>query len=439
VTRLGGRLTALLRAVPAGTLAVGVGLAVLGVASYVHLAVAGHALDDADQSSVSVLWAIVFSIGIGLFMPVEQEVARLVAARSVAGEGVLPVLRTATVLTGAVLAAVLAILAVAAGPIADRLFDGDRGMVLALGGAFTGLAAEHLTRGVLSGVGRFGWYGAQLAVDGGLRIVIAGGLGLAGVQSPVAFAMVLAIAPVAAVVLTMPAVLRGLASGAAVTMATLSAGLGLLVASSLLAQLVANIGVVNVRLFEPADSPVAGALLSALVLARIPLFVFASLQASLLPALVRSVTAGDIDGYRRQLVRALAAVAVLGAAGAVAVVALGPFLVRVLFDVDEGLTRADFAWLGGGTLAYMIATVLGQAVVARGWHAGQAVGWLVGTVVLVAVTLGPGDVRLRVELAFAIGSLAVIPVVVPFAWRRGHSPDPPPTDPLPLAAGRPVD
>ena len=37
------------------------------------------------------------------------------------------------------------------------LFDGDRGMVLALGGAFTGLAAEHLTRGVLSGLGRFGW------------------------------------------------------------------------------------------------------------------------------------------------------------------------------------------------------------------------------------------------------------------------------------------
>ncbi|MCU1656289.1 MAG: hypothetical protein JWO57_945, partial [Pseudonocardiales bacterium] len=32
----------LLRVVPAGTLVVGSGLAVLGLASYVHLAVAGH-------------------------------------------------------------------------------------------------------------------------------------------------------------------------------------------------------------------------------------------------------------------------------------------------------------------------------------------------------------------------------------------------------------
>jgi hypothetical protein len=94
-----------------------------------------------------------------------------------------------------------------------------------------------------------------------------------------------------------------------------------------------------------------------------------------------------------------------------------------------------------GVLAYMFATVLGQAVVARGWHAGQAVGWLIGTIVLIGVTLGPGDLRLRVELAFAIGSLAVIPVVLPFAWRKGRQPLAPPVlDPTPtLTAGRPAD
>lgn len=432
----------LLRAVPPGTLVVGGGLAVLGLASFVHLGAAGYSLDKPAFSAVSTLWAIVFSIGIGLFMPVEQEVARIVAARAVSGDGVAPVLRTAGLLTGGMLAVLLLLLAVFADPMAEHLFRGDTGMVLALGGAFVGLAGEHLTRGILSGLGRFTSYGVQLAVDGGLRMVLALGMLAVGVDSPVAFSLVLAVAPAVAVLLTLRPVLRGLHAGPSVTLVALCAGLGILVASSLLAQVVANIGVINVQVLENDDSAVAGALLSALILARIPLFVFASLQASLLPALARHIASGDIDGYRNQLRKALAVVGLLGVAGAVVAVAIGPWLAGIMFNAGNSLTRVDFAWLSGGVLAYMIATVLGQAVVARGWHAGQALGWLVGTVVLVLVTVGPGDVKTRVELAFAFGSLAVIPVVVPFAWRRGTPPGAatPGADPTPtLAAGRPAD
>jgi O-antigen/teichoic acid export membrane protein len=415
----------LLRAVPAGTLVVGCGLAVLGLASYVHLAVAGHALSGAPAaySAVSVLWALVFSVGIGLFLPVEQEVSRLVAARSVAGEGVAPVLRTAALLAGGLLLLLVAILGVAAGPIADRLFEGDRLMVVALCGALAGLAAEHLTRGVLSGLGRFGWYGTQLGVDGALRMAMAAGLGLAGVRSPLAYALILAVAPLASVALTLPAVLRDLGPGAPVALRTLFQGLGLLLASNVLMQVIINIGVINVKLLSPGDTAFAGSLLNALQLARIPLFVFASLQASLLPALTRAIAAGDIPGYRRVLIRAVGVVILLGVVGGVPAVALGPDLVPLLFSQPDVLGRAGFAWLAAGTLAYMVASVIGPAVVARGRHAAQTLGWLVGTAVLVAVTLGPGDVRLRVELAFAIGSFVVVPVLAPFAWSR-HAPTP---------------
>ena len=329
---------------------------------------------------------------------------------------------------------------------ADHLFDGDRGMVLALGGAFAGLAAEHLTRGVLSGLGRFGWYGTQLAVDGGLRIVVAGAMWLAGVQSPVAFALVLAIAPAAAVLLTLPPVLRGLRPGdPRARWPPLCTGLFLLVASSLLAQVVANIGVINVQLLGTGRRrgyrrrPAVGADPGPHPAVRVR--VAAGVAA-----------AGADPGHRGRrprratatsCVRALGVVGLLGVVGAVPAVVFGPWLAELMFDAPGGaLTRVDFAWLTFGVLAYMFATVLGQAVVARGWHAGQAVGWLVGTIALVAVTLGPGDVRIRVELAFAIGSLAVIPVVLPFAWRRGPLPaqDDIPPDPTPtLAAGRPAD
>jgi hypothetical protein len=406
----------LIRAVPAGTLLVGGGLAVLGVASYIHIAVANRLLDSAGQSSISVLWALVFSIGIGLFWPIEQEVGRLVTARTVSGDGVAPVMRTAGLIGGGLLGTLIVVLAVASGPIADRLFDGDRGMVFALCGAFVGLAAGYLTRGVLSGRGRFGWYGIQLAVDGGLRIVLAAGLGLAGVRSALAFALILTVAPLVSVVLTLPPVLRELGPGTPATVGAVCRGIGLLLTSSVLSQAIVNIGVINLKLLEPGETRYTAALLSAVIVARVPLFVFASLQASLLPALTRAITTGDVPGYRRLLTRALGVVCLLGVAGGVPAVALGPWLLPRVFSVPNVLDHADFAWLAAGTLAYMAAIVVGQAVIARGRHATQALGWLVGTVVLLAITLGPGDARTRVEIAFAVGSLMVVPVLVPFAW-----------------------
>ncbi|MFE5864639.1 hypothetical protein ACFQ77_29415 [Streptomyces virginiae] len=113
----------------------------------------------------------VMSVGIGLFIPVEQELTRIVAARAVRGEGGAPVLRKAGLLTAGVLAVVLGALALFAGPIADRLFRDDQALVAVLGAAFTGVALWYLTRGVLAGTGRFTAYGSPLAVDGGLRTV----------------------------------------------------------------------------------------------------------------------------------------------------------------------------------------------------------------------------------------------------------------------------
>ncbi|MFB6995346.1 hypothetical protein [Streptomyces virginiae] len=116
-------------------------------------------------------YLLVMSVGIGLFIPVEQELTRIVAARAVCGEGAAPVLRKAGLLTAGFLAVVLGALALFAGPIADRLFPGDQALVAVLGAALTGMALCYLPRGVLAGTGRFTAYGSPLAVDGGLRTV----------------------------------------------------------------------------------------------------------------------------------------------------------------------------------------------------------------------------------------------------------------------------
>ncbi|MET8312361.1 polysaccharide biosynthesis protein [Micromonospora sp. NPDC005173] len=419
----------LLGLIPPGTIAVGAGLGLLGLASYVHLAVAGHSLTEADYSSLSVLWSIVFTLGIGVFMPVEQEVARVVAARHSQGLPPGPVL-TRGVAVAAVVLAVL-VLAVTAGrqPLADRLFAGDGTMVTVLVGALVAMAIAYSTRGVLSGLQLFPWYGTQLGIDGGLRIILVALLGLAGVTSPVWYGLVLVAAPLVSVLLTLPPVLRTIGGGVPVAWATLLRGLGLLTVSSLLSQVVVNIGVINLQLLAPSNTAAAGALLSALVLVRIPLFVFGSMQASLLPGLATTATTGDRAGFHSLLRRALGIVTALGLTGTIGAVLVGPWLVRTLFDAPDVLGHGDFAWLGVATLAYLWAMVLGQALLALDRHRAQALAWTAGVAALVAVTLVPAPVTLRVELAYAIGSV-VVAATMAVLLRDGTHRAPTPTRPL---------
>lgn len=401
----------LLAMLPPGTIAVGVGLAVLGVAAYVHLAIAGHALDDNAMSSLAVLWALVYAVGLGLFFPVEQEMTRLIAAQRVHGLGAAGVLRQGALLAGAPLVALVVLMAATSDWLATRLFGGDPSLVWALGGALAGLAVAHPTRGVLAGRARFGSYGLQLGLDGGLRIVLAGALGLAGVRSAFWYAAVLTIAPLVAVLLTVPAIRANTGPGEAVAWRHLGRDLSLLVLSALGAQLVVNIAVVNVRLLDHDDPAGAAAMLAAVVLVRVPLFVFASLQASLLPGLTAAATADRPDEYRRLLGRALALVTALGVVGGVICIVAGPWLAVTFFDAPDVLGAGDYAWLGLGTLAYLWALVLGQGVLAQGRHRDQAVAWTVGSVVLIALTLLPGDVIWRVELAFVGSSVCVAAVL----------------------------
>nr|WP_223245574.1 hypothetical protein [Streptomyces sp. CBMA156] len=401
-------MTKVAAALPPGTLAVAGGTVVLGAASYIHLGVAGHSLSVEDMANVSLLWTIVMSVGIGVFFPIEQELTRIVAARAALGHGAAPVLRRATLLTGGILAVVLAVLGAASGPIADKVFHGDRSLVLALGGAFLGMAVCYLTRGVLAGLGRFGAYGTQLGLDGGLRIGLAFGCAVAGVHSALAFSLILAVAPVLATIVTLPPLLRAVKPGPKVPWPELYSGLGLLILSTLLSQLVVNAAVMSTKLLAPTESALIAALLNALVLARVPLFVFGSLQASLLSGLSKAIAMGDRAAFTGMLTRIAGVVGLLGVAGGIPATLLGPWLIQVLFGAAPVLGRLDFFWLSLGTVAYMFAMVLGQALMVFKRHNLQLLCWAVGSAVLAGVTFMPGEVSTRVILAYVAGSAATV-------------------------------
>ncbi|MGW5352776.1 lipopolysaccharide biosynthesis protein [Streptomyces sp. NPDC004031] len=411
---------------PPGTALVGAGTAVLGLAGYVQLAVAGHVLSSDRMAGLSVLWTLVFSVGLGLFFPVEQEITRLVAARVVVGGRVAPVLRRGLATSLLLLAVVCALSAAVARPLADRLFDGDLALVGALCAAFAGLSVAHVTRGVLAGAGRFRAYGFQLALDGSLRVVLSVVLALAHVRTVLPYAAILALPTLVSVLVTSPAVIRAAGSwtgGERLPWRALATGLAALVPSTLLAQALVNASVVSAKLLSAADTAFITALLSAVVLARVPLFVFGSLQASLLRGLSSAVAAGDRATFRQLLLRTTAFTLLLGGSGGLVAVVAGPWLVPRLFGSPHLLGAADFAWLSGGTLLYMLASVHGQVLQTMGGHRRQLAAWACGIAALLVVTAAPFAVRDRVEIAYAVGAAVTEALLAGMAYVTWGQPE----------------
>ena len=407
---------------PPGTVSVGAGLMVLGAGMYVHLAVAGHSLPASGMAAVSVLWSLVFLLGLGVFLPVEQELIRLVAARTAVGEGVTGAVRRICALSAVILAVIAVPLAVAAVPLARLLFGGDTVMVAELGSACLAMAVTTVCRGTLAGQGRFGAYGGQLAADGGARAALACALGLAGTHSAAAFGLILTVAPLLSAAMTLGHLLADLRPGPAPPWRATSGRLAMLIATMLLAQVIINVAVISARLLSPGDPAVVGALLAALVLARVPLFVFTSLQTALLPGLAGAIAAGDQRRFRLLLGRGCTTVVILGVAAGLPAVIVGPWLTQVLFGARPVLGHASFAWLAFGTLCYMLALVLGQGAMALTRHRDQLLSWLAGVTVLAVITLIPGEVTTRVVAAYAAGC-GTVAVALAIVLLR-HAPKP---------------
>jgi O-antigen/teichoic acid export membrane protein len=392
---------------PEGTAWVGAGLAVLGLTAYGFLVVSARAVGPSRYASLSALWAAVYLAGPGFFLPLEQEVGRAVAARRAHGQGGAPVIRRAG-RAGAGLAFVLIVVVLAAsGPLKAELFDGDALLVVALACGLAGYFFQYLVRGALSGTGRFTPYGVVLATDGSLRLVACVALAGLGVSAAGPYGLAVGLAPLAAAGVGWLGPRGPVIDGPEAHWGELSHALGLLLAGSLFAQVLVNAGPLAVKLLaSDQEQATAGRFLAGLVLARVPLFLFASVQAALLPELAGLAATGRSRAFASGLRRILIFVVILGATAVVAAPTVGPTALRILFGEEFGLSRAHLTYLAAGSAFYMLALTLAQAHIALADYARVAVAWLVGIVSFVVVTAAVRDLLLRVELGFLAGSAA---------------------------------
>ena len=149
---------------------VAIGLAILGVTSYVYLSLAGRQLSATGFASVSVLWAVIYIVGPGVFQPFEQQVGRSLAARLARGGVGISVPTRVMGLAGGVVLCLCAATLVFARPITQVLFGGTVSVLVALIFSYVALGAAYLYRGVLAGSGRFDLYGGQLGIEGAVRL-----------------------------------------------------------------------------------------------------------------------------------------------------------------------------------------------------------------------------------------------------------------------------
>jgi O-antigen/teichoic acid export membrane protein len=404
---------------PSGTAAVGVGLIVAGLSAYGFLFVANIALSDAEYSPLGALWSLVFLAGPGLFLPFEQEISRALAERRARRLGGAPVVRRAGTLGVGLLLGVLVVLILSARWIVDHLFDGQILLLVGLALGLAGALAGHLTRGSMSGTGRFKGYGTYLGADGFIRVMGAVVCLVAGVTIAGPFGIAIGIAGLLAVPVALRVQKPELEDGPESPLSEVGSALVLLLVASLCAFAIMNIGPVLVKLLaDDSQSAAAGHFVNGVVIARIPLFLFQAVQASLLPKLSGLASSGQLGDFRSGLRRLLVAVAGLAVVGTIVGAVLGPFVVDTMFPGSD-LGARTMGLLAAGAGLYMLAMACAQALIALGGHADQAAGWFLGCVALaITVLISSQDVFFRVELALLAGSAAALVVMGVLLVRR---------------------
>ncbi|MEO2126067.1 MAG: hypothetical protein ABGX65_07695, partial [Acidimicrobiales bacterium] len=364
-------------------------------------------------SPVALLWALSFLLGIGFFLPLEQETARLVAGRVSRGQGIGPVVKSAARLGASLALGLVAVSLLAGRWFTNEFFNGETLLFLGLILVVVGLGAAHLVKGTLAGLGRFNGYARYVMGEGLGRLLLVGAvLGLA-TGSIGAYGLAIGLAPLVGILLATAGQRGILTPGPEAHMGDLSKALGSLLVASVATALVLNVSPLAVQILatpQQADEP--GRFLNALLVARVPLFFFQAVQAALLPRLSTLASQNKFAELWHELKHLLLLVGALGI-GAVAVMAVvGPQIVEVAFGAEFAVGRQDMVLLAVSSAGLMVVLSLTQALIACRAQGRMALAWVAGVVAFPLTLLVAGDqLFLRVEIAL-VATVSVAAVVM---------------------------
>ena len=397
-------------ALPEGTLVVGASLLIAGIATFAFFRIGEWALGGKQEFKPIVsMWFATFAIAPGLFLPLEQELGRALSHRRALDQGGRPVLRRVA-WTGAVIAAITLVVVLAMSPlVTSEYFDGDWWMLAALTTSFVAYFPPHLARGVAAGMGRFRAYAFVISADGVVRILICVAMALVGIKAAGAYGFAVALAPLVPFAIVW---LRGslrTEPGPEATWAETSHNLGWLLLGTVSAGAMLNAGPVTANLLQDVGpeewtDDLVTQFGYAVLLARIPLFLFQAVQAALLPRLSRLAARGEWDEFRQGMKLLLGLIMAIGVVGTAGAYVLGPWAIRLVYDAPD-IGGRTLAMLALSSAIYMGCIATGQAVIALHGHLLVAIGWLAGVLAFVVTTWLSSDLLFRrIEIGLVVAS-----------------------------------
>ena len=396
-------------AIPEGAITIAIGLIIAGIATYAFFRVGASALGgDEEFAPIAAMWFAMFALAPGFFLPIEQELGRALAHRRALGQGGRPVVIKIGILTVVVSVIVIAVLGVSSPWITGSYFAGDWWMFGALLIGFAAYAPVHLSRGICSGLGRFTPFAVVVASDGVMKILGTVLLTAIGITAVGAYAFAIAIAPLFAIVAIGLGGFLRTESGPPAQWREISENFGWLLLGTACAAVLLNAGPIAANvLASDSDADAVTRFGYGVLLARVPLFMFQAIQASLLPRLTRLAAQRSFDEFRRGLRLLIIVVASIGVIGTIGGGLLGPWALELVYGAK--LSGRTLALLALSSALYMMAIAVSQAVLALEDHAYVALGWGIAVATFIIGTwLSSDDLFQRIEIGLVASSAAAV-------------------------------
>ena len=395
-------------AIPEGTLSIGIGLLVAGVTIYIFFKIGQQALGQEKFKPLVSLWFVMFAIAPGFFSPVEQELSRAVAHRRALNQGVGPVVKKVALLCAATVVFLLALILLLSPMINDNLFEGNAIITVSLAIAIVTYGALYFTKGLSSGLGKFSAYGFIVGADGAIRVLACTALLLLGVTQLSAYSLIIVITPIIGVMIVLLAGQLKTESGPPATWSEITENLVWLLGGSIFAAALVNAGPLTVDILGDSQDAIRVTQFgNAVLLTRVPLFLFQAVQAALLPRLTRLAARGDLVEFKIGFRRLVVLVIGVGVFGTIGAFLFGPFFLDLVYG--GGIDRRTLTLLALASAIYMMALAIAQAVIALRGHRLVALGWLLSflSYVICAWKVSQ-DLFLRVEVALVVSSAVAL-------------------------------
>ena len=395
-------------AIPEGTLSIGIGLLVAGVTIYIFFKVGQQALGQEKFKPLVSLWFVMFAIAPGFFLPVEQELSRAVAHRRALNQGVGPVVKKVALLCAAIVVFLVALILLLSPMINENLFEGNAIVTVSLAIAIVTYGALYFTKGLSSGLGKFSAYGFIVGADGAIRVLACTALLLLGVTQLSAYSLIIVATPIIGVMIVLLAGQLKTESGPPATWSEITENLVWLLGGSIFAAALVNAGPITVDILGDSQDAIRVTQFgNAVLLTRVPLFLFQAVQAALLPRLTRLAARGDLVEFKIGFRRLVVLVIGVGVFGTIGAFLFGPFFLDLVYG--GGIDRRTLTLLALASAIYMMALAIAQAVIALRGHRLVALGWLLSflSYVICAWKVSQ-DLFLRVEVALVVSSAVAL-------------------------------